>query len=170
MILIDPAIHTKFTRAVRSRALASFLSQAAEAAKLDGDVSVLLTTDTEIRRLNRAFRHKDKATDVLSFPAPDALNIQPLMAGDLAISVETAHRQAQEAGHALFVELQVLVLHGVLHLAGHDHDSDTGQMARKEAALRKRFGLDAGLIERSAAQARVPARVRAEKPRVRPRA
>ena len=145
MILIEPPIQAKFGRALRQRALDVFLREAAEAAKLQGDVSVLLTGDAEIRRLNREFRRKDKATDVLSFPVPGSGEI----AGDMAISVETAARQANEAGHALFVELQILLLHGVLHLAGYDHETDQGEMARKEAALRKRFGLAAGLIERS---------------------
>jgi probable rRNA maturation factor len=132
--------------------------------KLKGEISVLLTTDAEIRRLNREFRHKDKATDVLSFPAlthpsergehgggtqGDGTQ-KPQMAGDLAISVETAARQAREAGHALHAELEVLLLHGVLHLAGYDHEADNGQMARREAALRRKFGLSPGLIERTA--------------------
>lgn len=154
MILIDPAIQTRFGRVVRRRALAGFLAEASAAARLAGDIPVLLTTDREIRRLNREFRHKDKATDVLSFPALEPVNGQEAQAGDLAVSVETAERQAAEAGHALFVELQVLVLHGVLHLAGYDHERDSGQMARKEATLRKRFGLGSGLIERSATAAR----------------
>jgi probable rRNA maturation factor len=68
----------------------------------------------------------------------------------LAISVPTAARQAKDAGHTLFIELEVLLLHGLLHLAGYDHEADTGQMAHREAALRKKFGLAAGLIERSA--------------------
>jgi probable rRNA maturation factor len=149
MILIEPAIQPRFGRAVRRRALTAFLRQAASALKLEGEVSVLLTTDTEIRRLNHEFRGKNKATDVLSFPAPEPLNGTPHTAGDLAISVETAARQAEEGGHALFAELEVLVLHGVLHLAGYDHESDAGQMERREAKLRRRFGLSAGLIERS---------------------
>jgi probable rRNA maturation factor len=149
MIQTEPAIQAIFGRTLQRRALAAFLAQASEAVRLKGDVSVLLTTDAEIRRLNRTFRHKNKATDVLSFPAPAAVPAQPHSAGDLAISVETAQRQAADCGHALFVELQVLLLHGVLHLAGYDHENDTGQMARKEAALRRQFGLSAGLIERS---------------------
>lgn len=149
MILTEPAIQAKFGRTLQRRALAAFLARASEAVRLSGRVSVLLTSDAEIRRLNRTFRHKDKATDVLSFPASETLPGQEPSAGDLAISVETAQRQADEAGHALFVELQVLLLHGVLHLARFDHENDTGQMARKEAALRRRFGLSAGLIERS---------------------
>ncbi len=158
MILIEPAIEAKFGRALRRRALSVFLREAGHAAKLKGEVSVLLTGDAEIRRLNREFRHKDKATDVLSFPVlhrREHKGRQSLrksgtkLAGDLAISVETAARQAEEAGHALFVELQILLLHGVLHLAGYDHEADSGEMARKEATLRKRFGLTTGLIERS---------------------
>ena len=150
MILIEPTLQTRFGRALRRRALAAFLTQAAEAVRLRGDVSVLLTGDKEIRRLNREFRHKDHATDVLSFPPPHALNGHRHSAGDLAISIETAKRQAEEFGHPLATELQILVLHGVLHLGGYDHESDRGEMARKEAALQKRFGLRAGLIERSA--------------------
>jgi probable rRNA maturation factor len=158
MILIEPAIEARFGRTLRRRALAAFLAQAAAAAKLRGEISVLLTTDREIRRLNREFRKKDKATDVLSFPAPvhqrehgkAARGLGPALAGDLAISAETAAKQAEEAGHALYAELEVLLLHGVLHLAGYDHESDEGQMARREAALRRKFGLSAGLIERTA--------------------
>lgn len=74
---------------------------------------------------------------------------QERTAGDLAISVPAAQRQAKEAGHPLFTELQVLVLHGLLHLAGYDHETDNGQMARREVLLRRRLGLEAGLIERS---------------------
>ena len=151
MILIEPTIQFQFGRAIRRRALAAFLRDATAAVRLSGEVSVLLTGDAEIRRLNRQFRHKDKSTDVLSFPAlhiPDGGRNS--LAGDLAVSLQTAARQAQEAGHPLFTELQILVLHGLLHLAGHDHETDTGQMARKEATLRRRFGLTAGLIERTA--------------------
>ncbi len=152
MILIEPTIQARFGRAVRRRALTAFLRQATEALKLDGEASVLLTGDTEIRRLNRKFRHKDQATDVLSFPAAAPVNGHRRAAGDLAISVETAARQAEEFGHPLDNELQILVLHGLLHLGGYDHESDKGRMARKEATLRRRFGLRAGLIERSAAR------------------
>ena len=150
MILTEPTVQAKFGRRLRRRALASFLEEAAAAVKLRGEVAALLTTDAKIRRLNRDFRNKDKATDVLSFPAPTPVAEQEPSAGDLAISVETAARQAEEAGHALFAELQVLLLHGVLHLAGYDHENDTGQMAQREASLRRRFGLAAGLIERTA--------------------
>lgn len=149
MILIEPTIQVRFGPALRRRALAAFLKQAAEAARLKGEVSVLLTGDDHLRRLNREFRRKDRPTDVLSFPAPPPLNGHRQPAGDLAISVETASRQATEFGHPLAAELEILMLHGLLHLAGLDHETDQGQMARREAALRRRFGLTPGLIERT---------------------
>lgn len=150
MILIEPTIQARFGRRLRLRTLSGFLESAAAAAKLRGEVSVLLTGDAHIRLLNRRFRHKDKPTDVLSFPAAEVPG-RPLVAGDLAISVETAARQAEELGHSLAAELQILILHGFLHLAGYDHEQDSGQMGRREATLRRRLGLDHSLIERSAA-------------------
>ena len=149
MILIEPTIQARFGRAVRQRALTAFLKNASEAAGLKGEVSVMLTGDEELRRLNREFRGKNRPTDVLSFPAPDPLKGHRPIAGDVAISVESAARQAAEFGHPLATELQILLLHGLLHLSGYDHETDTGQMARKEAVLRKQFGLEWGLIERS---------------------
>jgi probable rRNA maturation factor len=151
MILIEPTIQASFGRALRQRTLAVFLKEAARAVGLAGGVSVLLTGDEHIRRLNRVYRGKNKATDVLSFPAADPANGHAPVAGDLAVSVETAVRQAVEFGHPLATEVQILVLHGLLHLGGYDHETDEGQMARKETALRKRFGLEWGLIERSTA-------------------
>jgi probable rRNA maturation factor len=121
------------------------------AAELRGTVSVLLTGDEEIRRLNREFRHKDKATDVLSFPAAEAAG-RARLAGDVAISVETAAREAERREHPLALELKILLLHGVLHLAGWDHEADSGEMARKEETLRRHLGLAQGLIGRAAAQ------------------
>ncbi|HEV2276752.1 MAG TPA: rRNA maturation RNase YbeY [Acidobacteriaceae bacterium] len=150
MILTEPTIQARFGRRLRRRALGAFLDEAAAAVKLRGEVAALLTTDVEIRRLNRRFRKKNRATDVLSFPAAEPQAGDESTGGDLAISVEKAARQAAEAGHSLAIELQVLLLHGVLHLAGYDHERDTGQMARREALLRRRFGLEAGLIERAA--------------------
>jgi probable rRNA maturation factor len=123
------------------------LRAAQDAVRLKGAVSVLLTTDDGIRGLNRRFRKKNKATDVLSFPVDDAGFGN---AGDLAISVETAERQAREQGHALAVELRVLMLHGLLHLAGYDHETDDGAMAKVERRLRARLKLPLGLIERVA--------------------
>jgi probable rRNA maturation factor len=148
MIVIEPAIATKFGRAdLKKGRLADFLISAKKAAGLSGAVSVLLTGDEEIRRLNREFRHKDKATDVLSFPAAE-IGSRARLAGDLAISVETAAREAEARGHSLELELGTLLLHGVLHLAGYDHETDAGEMARKEEALRLKLGLFQGLIAR----------------------
>ncbi len=149
MILIEPTIQARFGRALRQRALAVFLKEAAQALGLAGEVSILLTGDEQIRKLNRVFRGKNKATDVLSFPAAGPANGHAPVAGDLAVSVETAVRQATDFGHPLPTELQILVLHGLLHLGGYDHETDQGQMARKETTLRKRFGLEWGLIERA---------------------
>jgi probable rRNA maturation factor len=129
-----------------ARTLARFLKAGQEAVRLKGQVTVLLTTDAAIRDLNRRFRGKNKATDVLSFPA-EGLGAEGI-AGDLAISVTTALGQAAEQGHSLATEIKVLVLHGLLHLAGFDHEADEGQMARRERVLRGRLGLPMGLIER----------------------
>jgi len=152
--------------------LARFLREGQSAVKLRGHVSVLLTTDAAMRRLNRQFRGKNKATDVLSFPAaklsqvskarsrshrrgpvagdpaPGAPRIQAV-AGDLAISIPTAGRQAKERGHSLTIEIKVLMLHGLLHLAGYDHETDEGEMARREQKLRLKLRLPHGLIERT---------------------
>lgn len=129
------------------RTLARFLSAAQVAVCLRGQVTVLLTTDAAIRKLNRQFRGKNKATDVLSFPA-EGLGAHGI-AGDLAISVTTALGQAAEQGHSLSTEIKVLILHGLLHLAGYDHEVDDGKMARRERVLRVRLKLPQGLIERT---------------------
>ena len=137
-------------------ALARFLKKARAAAGLDGEVHVLLTDDAALKRLNRNFRGKNKATDVLSFPAaaneffsdPD----EPELAGDLAISLETAARQAARFGHTLRDEVNVLLLHGVLHLAGFDHEIDSGEMAAREAELRQQLKLPTSLIARVTAK------------------
>ena len=148
---------TSATGGLSARALALFLKKAQDAVRLRGQVSVLLTTDSAIRKLNRQFRGKNTATDVLSFPALEpsqVSNSRPgahasRLAGDLAISVETARKQAAACGHSLGMELKVLMLHGLLHLAGYDHETDGGEMARNENALRAKLGLPQGLIERN---------------------
>jgi|SRR5271166_4474082 len=137
----------KNLRLPSARTLARFLTEAQSAVRLRGEVTVLLTTDPAIRRLNLQFRDKNKATDVLSFPA-DGVGAEEI-AGDLAISVPTALCQAVEQGHPLSTEIKVLILHGLLHLAGYDHEADAGQMARRERLLRARLGLPQGLIERA---------------------
>jgi probable rRNA maturation factor len=130
--------------------LRAFLLRAARSVPLYGEVSVLVTSDGEIRRLNRAFRHKNRPTDVLSFPAAD---FQHVHAGDLAISIDTAARQASAQGHSLETELRILLLHGLLHLAGYDHEADRGEMAAREESLRRRFRLPGSLTGRGTAAA-----------------
>jgi probable rRNA maturation factor len=88
-------------------------------------------SDREMRRVNRDFRGKDKTTDVLSFPGEEG------HLGDVMISVPTARRQAAEAGHGVDRELKVLLLHGVLHCMGYDHETDQGEMERLERRLRR---------------------------------
>jgi probable rRNA maturation factor len=144
-----PAKSTK-TSLPTARTLGRFLSEAQSAVRLRGQVSVLLTSDAAIRSLNRRFRGKNKATDVLSFPADSSTPGAEQIAGDLAISVPTALRQAAEQGHSLSIEIKVLILHGLLHLAGYDHEADAGEMARRERLLRARLRLPQGLIERAA--------------------
>jgi probable rRNA maturation factor len=111
------------------------------------ELTVCFVNDREIARLNKKFRGKSKPTDVLSFPANGTNGTEfPSVHrdnyfGDIAISPETAKRNAQREGRALKDELRVLILHGVLHLMGHDHETDGGQMERKEMRLRRKFGL-----------------------------
>jgi probable rRNA maturation factor len=113
----------------------------------------LITGDAELRRLNRDFRGKDYPTDVLSFPVGQASACQRPLAGasfigDIALSLGRARAQAREFGHAIEQEIQILMLHGVLHLMGHDHETDSGAMARAEKRWRAKLGLPNGLIER----------------------
>jgi probable rRNA maturation factor len=105
----------------------------------------LITRDSEMRRLNREFLKKDYPTDVLSFPSRMTLGFL----GDIAISFEQARRQAAEYGHTISQEIEILMLHGVLHLVGMDHETDRGGMARAENKWRVRFGLPGGLLRRS---------------------
>jgi probable rRNA maturation factor len=165
MIQIEPDAATSANRsAIKMRELRSFLSNAKAAVGLEGEVSVLLATDESIRVLNRDFRKKDKATDVLSFPAADAgIPGGPKLAGDLAVALGVASTQAEEHGHSLQIELKILLLHGLLHLAGYDHETDAGQMARKESALRRKLDLPVGLIQRSSRKIVKPAQKSAKK-------
>ena len=126
--------------------MARFLKRAQRLASIPGEVNLLLAGNARIQALNKQFRGKNKPTDVLSFPA--APNAQGL-AGDLAISVEIAAQQAAERGHSLDLELRILALHGLLHLAGHDHEADTGEMRSLETGLQARLKLPTGLIERA---------------------
>lgn len=128
---------------VSAQALERFAARAQRAARIRGEVDVLITSSAELRRLNRRFRGKDAVTDVLSFPAADGTP------GDLAISAEISARSARQLGHSVGDELKILILHGLLHLAGYDHETDSGAMARKEARLRRTLGLPVALIERT---------------------
>ena len=102
------------------------------------DLTSLITTDAVLRDLNGRFRHKDQATDVLSFD------------GEIAVSFDRAAEQAAEIGHSVDDELRILMLHGALHLMGLDHETDKGEMRRTETYWRKKLGLPHGLIERAA--------------------
>jgi probable rRNA maturation factor len=146
MITIDPPSALSSEASLTKSGLSRFFNRARASVGLAGNVDVLLTTDAEIKKLNRIFRHKNKPTDVLSFPAPE--EIFEKHAGDLAISLETAAKQAASFGHSLGEEVRVLMLHGLLHLSGMDHEVDRGEMAEREAELRVELKLPATLIER----------------------
>ncbi len=104
----------------------------------------LITSDRELRRLNREFRKKDYGTDVLSFPSVSPNGFL----GEIAISLPRARKQAAEYGHLVEKEIQLLMLHGLLHLLGMDHETDRGRMARAERKWRSALGLPRGPIER----------------------
>jgi probable rRNA maturation factor len=141
------------SRSVPSGALREFLGEITRRLARGRGVVCLIANDRELRRLNRQFLGKDYATDVLSFPAGDGLADGGGSLGEIAISVDRAAAQAKEYGHSLADELRILMLHGVLHLAGFDHEKDSGEMRDTETRWRKRFGLPLGLIERATAGA-----------------
>lgn len=151
MITIDTRID-----GVSEQALNRFLLRARRAARVRGNIHVLIVSNRRMKTLNRRFRGKNKSTDVLSFPA--IAEVAHDFAGDIVISADIAKASARDLDHDLPHELKVLILHGVLHLAGHDHEADNGEMARKEALLRKQFGLKEGLIERKTNSARTARR------------
>ena len=128
-------------------ALGRFVARAGRAAGLRDAVNVLVTTNSKMRSLNSRFRGQDKPTDVLSFPAETRSGAR--FAGDIAISAEIAAENARRLGHSVSQEIKILVLHGILHLRGYDHERDNGQMDRRERQLRRRLRLPSGLIERS---------------------
>ena len=128
-------------------ALRRFVARARRTAGLKGGVNVLVTSSAEMKSLNRRFRGKDQPTDVLSFPAMSGAQKQ--LAGEIAISAEIAAQNARALGHSPAEEVKILVLHGVLHLRGYDHECDNGRMARREKQLRAKLHLPLGLIERT---------------------
>ena len=126
-----------------------FVLRARKAIRLRDTVNVLVTGSREIRSLNRQFRGKDRPTDVLSFPSLPAEHGEARhAAGDVAICMDIARENAGALGHSLGDEIKILALHGILHLAGFDHENDNGEMARKERQLRRTLKLERGLIER----------------------
>ncbi len=133
-------------------ALQRFIVRARKAVGLKGQVNVLVTSSSAVRSLNLQFRRQNKATDVLSFPATSCSvsesRNRAKLAGEVAISADVALKSCLRLGHPAVQEVKVLALHGILHLAGFDHERDNGEMARKEVELRRALGLPAGLIER----------------------
>jgi probable rRNA maturation factor len=121
--------------------MARFARQAQKLAGVRGEVDILVAGNRRLRALNRRFRKKNQPTDVLSFPRDGG--------GDIAISAEIARQNAARYHHSAASELKILVLHGMLHLAGHDHESDNGSMAKLESKLRARLKLPASLIDRA---------------------
>jgi probable rRNA maturation factor len=121
-----------------TEAWSTFATKALNAiGKNESSATIAFVSDKRIRELNRQFRGIDKATDVLSFPAEEDLNL-----GDVAVSVETAATQARENGLTLDHEIAQLILHGLLHLCGYDHETDKGEMNRLELRLRRKLDID----------------------------
>jgi probable rRNA maturation factor len=125
---------------VDRRDLRRFLKDLAHQILPGQGVTCLIAADEDLSALNQKFRGQNHTTDVLSFPPED-----------IAISFDRAAAQAAELGHGVEEELRILMLHGLLHLAGMDHATDNGAMARTEARWRRRLGLRAGLIQRAKA-------------------
>jgi probable rRNA maturation factor len=123
------------TRRVDRARILRVLQAAARALRVDGEVSLVLTGDRALRALNARYRGQDAPTDVLSFPGGGGEE----GLGDIVISVETAARNAKSLGRTLPRELDVLALHGFLHVLGYDHETDGGTMDRLEARLRRRL-------------------------------
>jgi probable rRNA maturation factor len=140
MVIFDSPISGAAPRSVSAAQLQRFAMRAQKLAEVQGEVDILIASNKRLHDLNRRFRRKNKPTDVLSFPRPSG--------GDIAISAQIARENAQRYGHTLAIELKILVLHGMLHLAGYDHESDNGRMARAEARLRSQLKLPASLIDR----------------------
>ncbi len=122
-------------RRVAPARLVRVLREAAGELGLSGEVALVLTSDAPVRRLNARYRGQHKATDVLSFPGPGGA----AGLGDIVISLDTAARNAKRFRRTLAQELDILALHGFLHVLGYDHETDDGTMDRLEARLRKRL-------------------------------
>jgi probable rRNA maturation factor len=131
--------------------LERFLLRARKAVGLRAPVNLLVTSSSAVRTLNRQFRSQNKATDVLSFPthafSPRSRD-RRTPAGEVVVSADIALQNSIRLGHPVAQEIKILALHGILHLAGFDHERDNGQMARKESSLRRALKLPTALIER----------------------
>lgn len=120
-----------------NEAWSTFAEKALDAiGKSESSATIAFVSDKRIRELNQQFRGVDKATDVLSFPADEKANL-----GDIAVSVDTAAVQAKDNGLTLEGEIAQLILHGLLHLCGYDHETDNGEMNRLELRLRRKLGI-----------------------------
>lgn len=139
----NPLLFRHPSRRLPRAGLREFLDDISHRILRRKSVTCLITDDREMRRLNRKFRKQDHATDVLSFPSEEG--------GELAISLDRAAAQADEYGHGVADEIRILMLHGILHLAGMDHERDSGEMEKAEAGWRRRLGLPGSLIERTLA-------------------
>lgn len=127
---------------IEQKPLRAFAGRLARALRLEPEsFAVALVSDRKIAALNRRYRGKSKPTDVLSFPASNGKGRGGYL-GDVVISAETARRNARRLGHSTAGEIKLLALHGALHLLGYDHETDAGQMARRERQLRRRLGLE----------------------------
>ena len=150
MIVYEPAVELKLPRAARPRRreLTRFLRQAVDATGLAGDVSVLLTGDAALRSAQSELSAiKIRQRMCCLFPLLKRYGGRGRRSGDLA--GDGASGRQRSASHTLEMEIKVLVLHGLLHLAGYDHETDNGTMRRKEVRLRRELGLTAALIERA---------------------
>jgi probable rRNA maturation factor len=154
----DTILNRQRTLRVPVRQLEAFIARARRKLRLPpGSLTVCLVTDAAIAKWNRAYRHKEGPTDVLSFPAEDepppraiskprtasrrTLASPNRYLGDIAIAPAVARRNARRFGRTFSQEMPILILHGMLHLMGYDHETDTGQMDRRERRLRRELGL-----------------------------
>jgi len=135
-------LHCRLSKpAIPKDELAAFALDVLGRLDMDGEVGVKLCSDATMESCNRKYRHEAGPTDVLSFPDGTSDPEGGIYIGDILIALPVAARQAKEAGHDLKTELQILLLHGILHLAGYDHETDGGTMRRKEKALRREWGI-----------------------------
>lgn len=146
-LIFDPASRAALARRVTQRSLHEFAEILRTKVARKRAFTCLIAGDMELLRLNKQFRKKKYPADVLSFPSGTLTG----ELGEMAISADRALDQAAEFGHGVGDEIRILMLHGVLHLMGYDHETDNGEMARVEARWRKTLGLPLSLTERAGA-------------------